>query len=75
MGNETNCSTNQMARKPMNVNKNSLFPYDRLNTKSQSISVNKIFFFCEILGEDKKQYYLVSFMHLDTFSAELHEHE
>ena len=22
MGNETNCSTNQMARKPMNVNKN-----------------------------------------------------
>ena len=25
MGNETNCSTNQMARKPMNVNKNKLF--------------------------------------------------
>ena len=22
MGNETNCSTNQIARKPMNVNKN-----------------------------------------------------
>ena len=27
MGNETNCSTNQMARKPMNVNKNKLYMY------------------------------------------------
>ena len=28
MGNETNCSTNQMARKPMNVNKNQLLGYE-----------------------------------------------
>ena len=34
MGNESNCSTNQMARKPMNVNKNKLLNHEKMCIKS-----------------------------------------
>ena len=38
MGNETNCSTNQMARKPMNVNKNKLLKNEPVHAKRYKFS-------------------------------------